>query len=589
MYLTVATAPRGMAVSLPPAVASGLAQAQGVASQFVLNPFWLWAALGVVPLIIFYMARPEPEERTMPSMAFFMKHRKSGHLQRAVSWLRHHLLLLLQLLFIGLLAVAAAGPYTPTGGHPDEVVHVVDLSASMEDDMADAKQFVRSNLGESNTVIAVRETATVPLEGVGPGQVRAWLDTVDVTAVETDIAGGLALAGDMDGVVAIASDLDQSVSDRRVPPLVDDIEAAGRDVAVMETDAGNRWGITAIRPGRGNTSIDVRNTGDDAASVTARYGEAEKTVDIDAGAVETLHIPVRPGRNTVTVGEDAVTGDNTAYLSVPRNETYAVAYIDGTPNRHFETAVGLIPFTSIETYEPPVRESITADIYVLGSGDKLLSGTLRSIESDVEQGSSMVVFANDRLYDRVDKLPVQRNGPDYNASVEISSPRRMSVGEAELHRVNRSRGRALATENAVVRAPYGAGELVFYGLERSRFRFDLLYPVFWKHLFAELVERPDINTLHLETGSSFQGPVTGPDGTMEGRVTLQRAGFYNASGRTYAANLVSEEESIEDGPTIERGGTATAEIPQPYQTPAILALLVLALLEIGYLYREGVV
>ncbi|MDY6768979.1 MAG: BatA domain-containing protein, partial [Candidatus Nanohaloarchaea archaeon] len=88
-----------------------LQQVSPFLQQYFLTPIGLIALLALIPLILFYLMRPDPEERMMPSMQFFMEEERSGRMQNAIRMLQRNLVLLLHVLFIGLLAAALAGPY----------------------------------------------------------------------------------------------------------------------------------------------------------------------------------------------------------------------------------------------------------------------------------------------------------------------------------------------------------------------------------------------------------------------------------------------------------------------------------------------
>jgi hypothetical protein len=153
----------------------------------------------------------------------------------------------------------------------------------------------------------------------------------------------------------------------------------------------------------------------------------------------------------------------------------------------------------------------------------------------------------------------------------------------------------------IATARQGGGRVLYYGYieERSSFKFNYQYPVFWKRAAFHLAHREPLPALNRRTGDTVRfdaETVEGPAGQLAGpSVELREAGFYATDRRQRSATLLSESESAVDAePLTDRGGTVgnvTREerrtVPRPLTEFAVLAVLGVVLLEVGYLRRRG--
>lgn len=543
--------------------------------QYFLSPIGLLGLLGLVPLIIFYLVRPKPEERIMPSIQFFMANRDSGRIKSAIERLLQNLLLLVHILFIVGLAAAIANPFIMAQETPDDTVIVLDRSASMADNWRQSKSFVRSNLGETNTLVVVDNEVTVPLERVSASRIRSYISGLEVEDVRTDIVSGLKTAQGYEGTLVVASDLDQTLTNDETASLLESVSAQ-RPVRTMRVSEYNSWGIVGMEPGK-NTSIDIQNFRDENVTITVTKNQASIEVDIPAEQVRTIDFRTEPGRNTVELESDGFETDNTAYVSIPREREFHAVIIG--ENRYLEKATELINFTTVESVTPPAGNLPEADIYVVASPETLPS-TVAEIERNVGEGDSLVIFNTAPLAE-FESLPVEVTGSVEETGVEFHEPRRIGIGETGVLQANRTAGVSLSEpDHALVKASYGDGEVVFYNIDDTDFQADFLYPVFWKEMYADLVERPSIGELNRRTGERISA--VSSSGTAE----LTRAGFYNTSSGIYAVNLLSSDESFAEEASLEsRGGEG--ESPQSMRSWFLALLIMLALMETGYLYYAG--
>ncbi len=550
-------------------------------SNYFLQPEGFLAALALIPLIIFYLVKKKPDEEVMPSIMFFMKDRKSGKARTALRTFLRNLLLLFHILLILGMAAAIADPFLNAPANSDRAVIVFDSSASMEDDLEAAKSFAKSNLGPKNTLIKVAESADIPLEKAPSSSTSSEIDQISSGDTETDIANALEIASRYAGPIIVASDLDQTVNSQDASEVVEQLRDSGRTVKVFEASDSNSWGITGIEDNGKNVSIDVKNFENSTRELPVESDNITKEVRIEPGAVGTVNFELKQGKNRFSLPGDDLEADNKAFFFYPSQENYQVTLISDEENPYMRKTFDLIKFTDFERLQPPIEQELNSDVYILGDSNNILSETVSEIESQTKNGKAMISYAETGLKLGIESLPIEKTGESRDIAVEIRRPRRIDIGETSVIKVNRTRGESLtASSNALVRASLGEGEILVYNIDDDDFNKDFLYPVFWKQITRELVDRPSTSQLNLETGEQLE-----VNGELQ---DLNEAGFYNSSGKTYAANLESEDESSEETVrTTTKSNIDEGTEQRNIQNLVATLLALLVVLEMAYLYRIG--
>ena len=103
-----------------------------IIEDIFLNPIGLLAVLSILPLLIFYLMKPKPEERVMPSMMFFREEKEDDKLRKAYRKLISNLPLLLQIFAVLAFAAAFANPYMNMSQPSQKSVIVLDQSSSVK-------------------------------------------------------------------------------------------------------------------------------------------------------------------------------------------------------------------------------------------------------------------------------------------------------------------------------------------------------------------------------------------------------------------------------------------------------------------------
>lgn len=559
-------------------------------NNYFSNPLGLLALLALIPLAVFYLVKKEPEEQVMPSFMFFHDEDEMSSTQSSFRKLMRNLLLLLHVLVIIGFAAAFAQPYIPGAGTPEHSVLVIDRSASMSGDLGETKDFLRENLGNRNTVIAVDNDATLLAENVPSSEAASIIGNVRQKDTGTDIASGLERAAEYEGSVFIGSDLDQTVDGSGVEDILDRLEAEGRGYETIDLERRNSWGVVSLEPGRENTSIGVKNFESRENTITVSVNGEQRELTIRGDSVETLTVESTSGRNTVELKQDDFSEDNTAYFYIPDDRSFDITLISDEENRYLAKAFELIEFTDIEYRKPPIEGELDADMYIIGSTDRVVSDTVEEIDSQVRNGKDLVVFGHQDLQHLGFDLPVEDNGGYVNRSVSITDPVNIDLGTVEIRDVERNGGERLTTgTNAMIRSDYGSGELLFYNVKDSTFNQEFMYPVFWQGIGNEMLDRTPVEDLNYRTGQEInEERITKPSGAeRSGRVELEQQGFYNTSRGTVAVNLLNRDESLRDGMEIGSAPHSETETEASVQHLVIALLLLLALAEMGYLYRIG--
>ena len=558
--------------------------------SYFLSPVGLLALLGVIPLVLFYLIKRKPEKEIMPSMMFFMKDKREGKASKAFRKLQRNNLLLLHILIISLLAVAMAQPFLETEESSENAVIILDRSASMANQMDNAKDFIEENKGSSNTLILADSSTEVLAEDSSSTQVSSHINDVEPTHLPGDPARALELASMYDGDMVVASDLQHSQGQRPPEEVVEDLRNDGRDVQIFEPEPDNSWGIVDVDPGEEESSLDIMNFEDTEREITIEKDGEEAVQSVEPGAVETVTFSTSPGENVLSLDSDGFAPDNTAYISVPEREVYDVLFISDEENPYLETAFDLIDFVEMETESPPLDNDMDADIYMVGETENILSETVNEIEEQVEEGASLVVFGHETVFDTgFDSLPVESSYDIKETPVEIYEPHITSF-ETTILDTNKTDGESYAEpEESLVKAGYGDGEVFFYNINDKDFRNRLNYPLMWQTVLRDLVDQPSLEELNLQTGDEIDHSSieTASGDEEEGLTELTETGFYEADDRVYAANLESIDESDYQEPSIEAETGDEEMTEEEVQNLVILLIGLLILGEIIYLRYIG--
>jgi hypothetical protein len=546
--------------------------------QFFLNPLGILALAGLIPLLIFYLVRPEPEEKVMPSMMFFRSQEADSKLRNAMRTLLRNLILLLHILLVIGFALAIANPYIQTMEKTDSSVVVVDRSASMEGKTAEILDFLDGKLAKDNTVILVDDEVSVEAQEATPERVKSIVSNMEYEDTETDIATGIQTGLNYPGNMLLASDLHQTVDSRNIKQKLD---STSKPVEAMDVETQNRLGVTELNIQDNTTEVGVTSFYSNNRTLNIDINDETREFTLRPG-YNTLEVEHSTGRNTVELPEDQVPADNSAYFYVPERGRIGVELL-GAENRYFEKAVELIRQTEehVSTPESP------ADVYALRESPTSLDA--EQIREDVEGGGAAIVFPGSDAMSEV--FDFEASDQTKEGEVTLNFLSEIEIGETTYIDRSIEGGESLSDPAEAVKIhEYGEGRVLAFNVDSQRFRENLMYPVFWKETILRISDRPTVDELNLQTGTTVSyDSLTTPEGEqVQGQVELEKTGFYTTDSETFSVNLLSQEESSVQPLDYESSGNPERVMAaRSLQNLSIVVILFLILLELSYLRYRG--
>jgi hypothetical protein len=591
----------------------------------LLTPLGLLALAGLVPLILLYFIRPNPEERRLPTLQFLAAQSRRESANPLLERLRRSLLLLVQILAIVLLALALAQPFqfVPERTAVEETVVVVDASASMATRTGDGTRFdgataaAREAVTATTSVVVSGQDASVVLRKGGPPEARTALDEVTVTGttgdLRTAIASAAAVAGEGARIVVYsdfvdASDWADAVQTARARGLLVDLEpfaGGGRDnVGIVDRSfSGNA------------VTLSVKNYGNSTIRRTLELGDQEAQLTLSGGDLQqvTFDVPAQGGAARLTPG-DTFRVDDVAYVAAPRDATVDVLVLTNDRNRFLLTALSVIEQVSLTVESPPTTVDSNYDVVVYSNvaSDRLLRSNVQAGVDAVENGGGVAVQAQTDLPGTLGSLLLLdpgevRANPGIARVAEDPLTRGISFSPPEAYVSGTlAEGRPLVetTDGSPLLATTtrGSGRVLYYGYieDSSSFKYNYQYPVFWKRVVFHLAGRQTLSELNYRTGTRLEfetaRQVQTPTGTVTGRtVPLSATGFYTVGDRRVSASLLDERESDVAAAGLSADGEGSdvpvrreeQPVPRAYTPWVALAALAVTFGELVYLRRRG--
>ncbi|MFB6183331.1 MAG: BatA domain-containing protein [Haloarculaceae archaeon] len=589
-----------------------------------LAPVGLVALLAVVPLVVLYLIRPDPRELALPTARFLDDDPEAGGSNPVVERLVRNLLFLVQLLVLLLLAVSLASPYVTVQQHrsADATVLVLDASASMatraggQTRLAAARTDAAAEATKRTSVVVTGATTRTLRENVSASAARNAVETIRATGAPGDLRTAVSQAASMagpDGRVVVYSDF---VDESGWRSAVTAARARGTTVRLRQFDRGgsDNVGFVARTVESDRVTLTVANTGTSRAQRQVRFAGHSESVTLRPGDVAAVSFRLPAGGGTATLSPgDAFPVDDSVPVGAPKTETVDVLLVTNDENRNLVTALSVIDTVSLTVARPPAAVSADHDVVVFSNvdPDRVLDGTLANARDVVASGGGVAILAQPDLravgYGRL--LPIRPRGLTTDGAVATVERTPLTAGfefsTPEAHVAgNRTRGRSLVAFDdgtpLLSTAGYRSGRLLYYGYveNRSKFRYDYRYPVFWKRAIYYLADRPATDELNRRTGERLafanETRVDTPSGTVRTTgLTLARTGFYETTDRRIGVALLRAAESNVTAPSIDRvadveSGPAEATTAPRDLTPLVVAVvLVLVVAELAYLRYRG--
>ncbi len=609
--------------------------------NFSFDRAWLYALLVLIPYIIIYLTKPKPRKKTVPSLMFLMtvqgRMRKNAFLNR----LLRNFLFFLQLTVLSLLALALSSPvvYMESSATSDNVVVVIDASASMAAQTEQGTRFeqaarlAKEHLGRLNSIVVAEHVPVVVLRDSDRKQAASALKQLRQKGTSTNLGDAMVqaeqLLGEKAGSVVVLSDFSRHEG---ADPLVAMRKLVSKRINVEFVDLGGQLpnvGFISLTPEKENVRVQLKNYYPRPKDVTVvmregvdlegnRGTEVNRTMlSIEPGAVEQLRFPAPTGMAVIEILEqDPLPIDNMLYLSYPQREKAHTLLITNRRNPYLASALLAIDDLDLQIAEPPTLPDIRHELIVVSNvfPHLLLPGMFKEIKETVNQGSALIIAAQDDLssIDTNGLLPVSiaslGGRTPISTKLQTQLTQNIDFGSMQKHLISEAEEQSAVYAEADDSSPLLTlrkqehGTVFYYGIfdEVSDFRDSPDYPLFWYELTGMLIGRHSADEYHRRTIDMLRPAPQGvetPFGTVNAnRLLLDEPGFYTIDDSTIAVNILDSMESditfvagdISDIERIKKNFEVD-EAPRAVELFMVIVLIAgLGLIgEIAYLKRRG--
>lgn len=335
--------------------------------NFLFPAAWGWLGLAL-PIIALYLIRTQLERRTVSTLLFWEQIKTQSYNSALWRKLRRWLSLLLQLLFLALVAFALTQPLAPwQTAQPARIVFVLDPSASMSAKDGGKTRWEQAVAGLEQRIRQMRtfDRAAILLATDSPQVLSGW------TASRRTLLEALAQARPSAGQVslrpalALAENLQATQPNASVQLLTDGVWKVAAEVpegveVVWFGQAEPNVGVTQFSarrsfsaPGEVRVAIEVVSRAKERLEGTVELTRGEQLVDVQAVALEPGGQWQREWDIRAEGAEefqakltgfpaDALAMDDTARVKIDAVHAVRVVLVSG-PNPYLEAALGSLP------------------------------------------------------------------------------------------------------------------------------------------------------------------------------------------------------------------------------------------------------
>ena len=615
------------------------------------RPIGLLALIGVAVFVIFYLRRPKPQDKVIPSLMFIMQEKKRSTQYSFFQKLMTNLLFLLQLLSILGLGIVAAAPFVKLNYDVtlENTVVILDVSASMQAKEKGISRFDRALeeakkvLSGRNSIIMAENIPLIALENENSEIALDVLSKIRPRATTTNLGDSLLLAkdilGDNPGRIIAFSDFLSTEG-----PDIGVVRAAltSEDKIVEFIDVSNsarNVGITKLEVTKYTTKVYVKNFNNEPAQRNIKITRDDKVitqtkVTIAPNSIENFIFDTPAGISRIELEpKDDLEVDDAAYIATPPKIKNTVLLITNEKSSNLELALSSAKDIELNVVNPPVltintkKEKIdpykhdVIIVYKINNVNKregIVPGTFDDAESYVEKGGNLIIAAQDDLKEiNMKSLPVVELKNKVNKATKVCVETINQITKQfEKERCFTAVGTyfgANANKNTIIFASaddktplivYGEkkkGKVVYYGIldDASDFKTLPSYPIFWNSLVNFLVGTEDIKEFNLKTGKiatiNEQQVKTPSSSLTTSKLLMDEAGIYEFNSKRYAVNLLDEKESDINLPSKVEGKKEREELIEGQSREHVfnLELMVLILvflfmlIEFLYIKRRG--
>lgn len=570
----------------------------------------------VLILIFFYLMRPKPFKKIIPSLIFLESSKKKKNMASFFKRFVKDWIFLLQLLILIILCLATLGITTEVWIKKinKEIVFVIDASASSKSYNNGKMLFdtyldiAKKNIGVRNTVILIKNTPEVLATQTNPLNTLRILASIKPSESLSNIWDSMMLASQIsDGKIIVISDFsDTNLKDILTAKQL--LEAKGLEVELInpKTTELSNVGIINYHISGEKAIVDIKN-----------FNDYEMNVDIDGktlrllkNSVEQVEVSLNPGLNTIKLDvKDSFEIDNNLYIIIPEESEKKVLFITNKKKNNLYSALTSMNFLNVKKAEPPIIPEGDYNLYVLSDVDynAMLPGTLDKIKQKVQSGATMIITAQENLQDsellpvyiiseKNQEITVFNNGvnkfEDFNFGLssrytESSLKDNKSVIIAE---TNDKQNSPIITISS-----FGAGKILYYGIydDFNSFKISTQYPLFWITAFDYLISKQDYKEVNKKIGDIVYGDIKDPDNKkIKDYISVEKTGIYKVDKKDIAVNLLNAQESNLNTKISTENIKSNYEQEKTLQTlnlmPFIIILaMIFILLELYLVKRRG--
>lgn len=603
--------------------------------QYVDNMAGAWLFAGLILFILFYLIKPKPREKVIPSLMFVMR---ETHTQKSNSFLQRFLrdiLIFIHLLLLLLMAVAAMHPFYNTTADvaAEYTVLVLDNSASMSAKtgvstrLHDMIREAKDNLEGTISVILIQNEPYAVLQD---GDKSDALDVINsipqsmaLSTIGTSVLAADDLLQDKKGKIIVISDF---VNTDPLDPYIakKSLEAKGNTVEFIPMrETANNVGIVDMETIDKETQITLMNYNDNAATVGVEINGQSTSVEIPANWQQTVTFRQQEGLNKISIKQDDdFMADNNVILSVPIRKETSILAITNNPKSFVYPVLQAYAEAwndeaTVEKGEPPVMPVVNHDVIVISevSTDDIPGAVVSKITDAVNEGAALIITAQDDIDDcGLDNvLPVELGGIQ-NRKVDVAMQNVLTAVTEGVSITSLDKFMsATAKENTmtlaataegvpvIVIGSYGQGTVIWYGIfeSNSTFKYDVTYPLFWQQLVDYVIGKDTIESLNYKIGEKVvfdnEIPIKTPSGKEEKaeQIEFDEIGIYEYRGKHIAVNLLNKVESNVDyinqefEKTLIEENSEKVSSKQPLTKIIITAMIILFMLELLYVKLRG--
>ncbi len=567
----------------------------------VNNPYGYLTLISIIVLMILYFMKQKTFKKVIPSLIFLEKSKKRMNLASFFRKFVKDWIILLQLLILIFLCLAALNLSTIVELRKinKEVIFVIDASASSQagNAFSQYKETARTRIGITNSIILAKNNPEIIAKQTNPINAIRIITTLRPSDSLSNIWDSMMIAGDIGNpkstIVVISDFIDTNNKD--IITAKNLLQAKGFNVILINPvdEIIDNTGIIQYYISGSDAFIDIKNYNSYRKEITFN----DKEIILSPLEVQQVSVELKEGINELEIKtRDDFSVDNTVNIVVPETKESEVLYITNRKNSFVRSAFESIGSLNMDVAEPPIVPVGRQNLFVLDEieYDALLPGTLDKIQTQVEQGSNLIIVAQENLdQDKLSSLLPVRNEDLLEQQIEILNSATLEdfsdynfglsskyIKSILLRNDSIIIGEASDKENSpvILITKLGNGNILYYGIldEHNPFKLSSQYPLFWVNMVDLLLQKDSINDVNKKIGEVIYGSnIKTPSNSYNDFYLTEETGIYTVDNRKIAVNLLNPTESDINKKIYSNNNIGDAEETKVEQSVDLLPLLVI--------------